>query len=424
MSEIKDAVLPVGTQGNDPNDFRDEAGYLESLTVTPAPVNQVESNNADGQDSTGVSSPKLDEGRHKNLIQPDNEDDLARLFSQKHQSILRYVAEQKRWYLWNGLVWANDRDLTVFDMLRTHCRDMLASDEKLRTKMLNARTIAATAQLVKSDRHHATVVEQWDANDWILNTPDGIIDLATGEVSPNDPSQHCTKITAIGPDGECVGEGELCVRVRRRVTTPTLAGHQHTGVSRAVVGKDRDREVLQAVLAAAVRPLPDAGGCHVLGRAQVQHVVGGSRGASPDGSARLQVAVVDAGSRTVSAAAPLALEARAGNVVGAGRGVVVRRDAGREAFDLAGVQRPAWAVVVLNANESAAAADEFRVDRTGAAGLDRLPRRQGHRRSEWLRTAEKLGGHHRAGIAETVVGLECDRGIEQPALAAAIAALQ
>ena len=184
MSEIKDAALPVGTTGNDPNDFRQIPNYLESLTVTE-PGNQVK------------------EDEPLSLIQPDNEDDLALTFSEKYKSILRYVAEQHRWYLWNGSVWANDRDLMVFDMLRTHCRDMLAPDEKLRTKMLNAATIAATERLVKSDRHHAAVVEQWDANDWILNTPDGIIDLATGEVSPNDPSQHCTKITAIGPDGEC-----------------------------------------------------------------------------------------------------------------------------------------------------------------------------------------------------------------------------
>ena len=46
-------------------------------------------------------------------------------------------------------------------------------------------------------------VEQWDENDWILNTPSGIIDLKTGAVSPNDPDQHCTKITAIGPSGDC-----------------------------------------------------------------------------------------------------------------------------------------------------------------------------------------------------------------------------
>jgi putative DNA primase/helicase len=46
-------------------------------------------------------------------------------------------------------------------------------------------------------------VEQWDADDWILNTPSGIIDLKTGAISPNQPHQHCTKITAIGPEGDC-----------------------------------------------------------------------------------------------------------------------------------------------------------------------------------------------------------------------------
>jgi putative DNA primase/helicase len=100
-------------------------------------------------------------------------------------------------------VWATDRDLSVFDLLRNHCRTLLVADNNLRKKMLNAGTIAATERLIKSDRRHAATVEQWDSNDWILNTPSGIVDLNTGNLLPHEPNQHCTKITAAGPDGDC-----------------------------------------------------------------------------------------------------------------------------------------------------------------------------------------------------------------------------
>jgi putative DNA primase/helicase len=37
----------------------------------------------------------------------------------------------------------------------------------------------------------------------LLNTPDGIVDLCTGTLRKSDPRAHCTKITAVGPRGDC-----------------------------------------------------------------------------------------------------------------------------------------------------------------------------------------------------------------------------
>lgn len=45
-------------------------------------------------------------------------------------------------------------------------------------------------------------VEDFDADDWILNTPDGIVDLRSGEVRASDPSALCSKATAVGPGVE------------------------------------------------------------------------------------------------------------------------------------------------------------------------------------------------------------------------------
>jgi phage/plasmid-associated DNA primase len=42
--------------------------------------------------------------------------------------------------------------------------------------------------------------EQWDTNAWALNTPNGIIDLRTGEQFPHRPGDYITKTTAVAPD--------------------------------------------------------------------------------------------------------------------------------------------------------------------------------------------------------------------------------
>jgi putative DNA primase/helicase len=182
VTTIERLVMPKNEMGNDASDHRCNPNIwneAEKMAIDPAKELQL--------------TP----------TEPDNEDDIALRFSERYQDILRYVAEQGRWFIWRNNVWANDRDLSVFDMLRNHCRSLLAADNTLRKKLLNAGTIAATERLIKSDRRHAATVEQWDSNDWILNTPGGIIDLKTGAVSPNDPDQHCTKITAVGPGDDC-----------------------------------------------------------------------------------------------------------------------------------------------------------------------------------------------------------------------------
>src|SRR5262249_53784535 len=45
----------------------------------------------------------------------------------------------------------------------------------------------------------AATVEQWDADPWLLNTPDGVVDLRTGELRAHRPGDYITKITAASP---------------------------------------------------------------------------------------------------------------------------------------------------------------------------------------------------------------------------------
>ena len=67
-------------------------------------------------------------------------------------------------------------------------------------KIASANTVAAIEKLARSDRRHATTVDIWDADPWLLNTPGGIVDLHTGKMLPHDPEQYITKITAVAPE--------------------------------------------------------------------------------------------------------------------------------------------------------------------------------------------------------------------------------
>lgn len=140
---------------------------------------------------------------------PENSDEaLALQFSHQHAEDMRYTAAWGKWHRWTSWRWEQDDKLRAFDMARAICRDAASkcsSNTKKEAKQIaSAKTVAAVVSLARSDRRHATAADQWDADPWILNTPDGILDLKTGDLHLNDPKRYCTMGTAIGPsDDDC-----------------------------------------------------------------------------------------------------------------------------------------------------------------------------------------------------------------------------
>ena len=106
---------------------------------------------------------------------------------------------------WDGRRWEREPTLKAFDLARAVCREAGEGLEnaKLRARILSAGTRAAVENLARSDRAHAAVPEQWDADPWALNTPGGIVDLETSTILPHDPLAYPTKITAVAPGGDC-----------------------------------------------------------------------------------------------------------------------------------------------------------------------------------------------------------------------------
>jgi putative DNA primase/helicase len=49
----------------------------------------------------------------------------------------------------------------------------------------------------------AATTEQWDADLWLLNTPDGVVDLHTGRLREHQATDYMTKQTAVAPKGGC-----------------------------------------------------------------------------------------------------------------------------------------------------------------------------------------------------------------------------
>lgn len=133
-----------------------------------------------------------------------SEDAIALEFSRQYADALRRVEEWSRWVRWDGARWATDRTVEVMDLARKLCRKVAIEAEAKETKALRqASFVAAVERLARSDRRHAAIPEQFDADPFVLNTPAGVVDLKTGAETSHDPRLYVTKITAATLGGDC-----------------------------------------------------------------------------------------------------------------------------------------------------------------------------------------------------------------------------
>ncbi len=137
-------------------------------------------------------------------VSPEFSDDaLALEFVEKNARELRYVAKWGAWLRWSGSVWAEDSTLSVFDAVRRLCRSAALEANTANKKIASKQTVAAVEFLSRSDSRVAAVTDQWDANPFLLNTPDGTLDLRTAEERPSNWADFITKTTSVSPGGGC-----------------------------------------------------------------------------------------------------------------------------------------------------------------------------------------------------------------------------
>lgn len=143
--------------------------------------------------------------RSENLAVGYSEDQLALEFASKHAEDWRYVAVWGQWLHWDGACWRVESTLRAFDLARCVCRETAArfTQANIAARIASGATVAAVERLAKADRRHAGSSEQWDKEPWLLNTPCGVVDLLTGDVTPHLRAGYFTKITGASLGREC-----------------------------------------------------------------------------------------------------------------------------------------------------------------------------------------------------------------------------
>jgi putative DNA primase/helicase len=115
-----------------------------------------------------------------------------------HHGAWRYDHGIARFYQWNGAQWQKDDQRLAFHLIGEHLR---AAASVLGKKALAPKATVARGveSFIIANPKIGVAHDLWDADDFLLGTPAGTVDLRTGEIRQATPVDYITRSTAVPP---------------------------------------------------------------------------------------------------------------------------------------------------------------------------------------------------------------------------------
>ena len=105
---------------------------------------------------------------------------------------------------WNGVAWRDDDTLKARHSARRICLAVAAGrtadQERIAKSIASGKTVSAVERLAQCDRRLVAIIDQFDCDPFLLNTPAGVIDLRTGQLTQHDSQLYLTKCTGTAAD--------------------------------------------------------------------------------------------------------------------------------------------------------------------------------------------------------------------------------
>lgn len=129
----------------------------------------------------------------------------AEMMAARHGGHLRYCPDMGKWLSWDGSRWVMRPDDSEAYQAAKQTIDAIQhnGDQRIARHILqslSANKLSAMVGLARRTRAMQVHVDQLDADGYSLNTPDGIVDLRTGNLLLPDPNAWHTKRTGVGYD--------------------------------------------------------------------------------------------------------------------------------------------------------------------------------------------------------------------------------
>ena len=138
-------------------------------------------------------------------------------FVRQYGESVRYSYNLGRWFFWNGKQWAPDDMASIEWLAKTTAQsirreaadsdneDLQKAMERWSKQSENKSRIGSMLFMARSEPRIPIRPSDLDADPWLFNTDNGIVDLRTGTMGEHDPEKLITKITTVNfrPDAKC-----------------------------------------------------------------------------------------------------------------------------------------------------------------------------------------------------------------------------
>lgn len=132
---------------------------------------------------------------------PPTEDGIALAFEARFKDQLRFDHNAGSWFEWTDSHWKREETQLAFHWCRTIARELVAvhDDAKAAVTMARAGSARGVEALARSARAFAVTSAVWDTEPFLLGTPDGTVNLRTGQLKPARQEQYVTGLTSVVP---------------------------------------------------------------------------------------------------------------------------------------------------------------------------------------------------------------------------------
>jgi putative DNA primase/helicase len=130
-----------------------------------------------------------------------SEDAAALAFVDRYVDCLRFDHSAGSWYRFDGACWRKDSTKIALQWARDIAREIGddSRDDRARAIIGRAGFAKGVETLARVDQRVAVTSDMWDRDQFLLGTPDGVVDLRTGELREPDPADMVSKSTAVAP---------------------------------------------------------------------------------------------------------------------------------------------------------------------------------------------------------------------------------
>lgn len=147
------------------------------------------------------------------LLQNPTQDSVALVFRQTMHGKLLFAHKLDKWYEWDGQRWRPQETNFAFDFARRLSRKL---NREGKGHIASASFASGVESFCRSDNSGLAITgDEFDQNNYLLNTPAGVYDLKANILRQSSPVDYLTKITAVAPDS---AGGEVFLRFLHEIT--------------------------------------------------------------------------------------------------------------------------------------------------------------------------------------------------------------